>query len=113
MTPGSTRAITVDLEGVVQGWCVVYHGCPDGVHSLVDLWPHGNLVPHWLFLTGLHDGPHQLCSAVGRILGRVPAGKVFQEAPKLLTMTRLDLCQRKTKDKSKHKEIKETLGMMK
>lgn len=65
---------------MVEGWCVVYHGCPNGVHSLISLWPGGNLVPHWLFPAGLHEGPHELCSTVHRFLRSVPTGEVLQEA---------------------------------
>lgn len=59
---------------------VINHGCPYGIHSLVRLWSGCDLVPHYVFSAGVHNGSHQLRSIVRRLLRRVPAGVILQEA---------------------------------
>lgn len=80
LTTVYSQAFTIGLQGMAEGWCVVHHGCPNGIHSLVCLWASGYLIPHGLFSAGLHQFPHQLCSTVCQFLRGVPAGKVLQEA---------------------------------
>lgn len=71
--------LTKAPKTVVKRWCVIHHGRPGGIHSLVNLWASSNLIPGWLLLAGQQKGPHELRPAIRRILGRIPASKLLQK----------------------------------
>lgn len=78
-------SLTIGLQAAAQSRRVVYHGRPNGVHSLVCLRSQSDLVPHWMFFVRLQDVFHQLCPAVCLLLRRIPTGTVLQKASQLLS----------------------------
>lgn len=77
-------SLTVGLQAAAESWRVVYHGCPNSIHSLIRLRSKSDLVPHWMFFVRLQDASHQLCPAGRFLLRRVPVGTVLQKASQLL-----------------------------
>lgn len=73
-------SLTIGLQSVAESWRVIYHSCPNSIHSLIRFRSKSDLVPHWMFFVGLHDVLHQLCPGVCLLLGRVPMGTVLQKA---------------------------------
>lgn len=76
--------LTIGLQAAAESWRVVYHGCPNSIHSLICFRSKSDLVPHWMLFVRLQDVFHQLCPAVCMLLRRIPMGTVLQKASQLL-----------------------------
>lgn len=78
-------SLTIGLQAAAESWCVVYHGRPNSIYSLIRFRSKSDLVPHRMFFVSLQDVFHQLCPAVCFLLRRIPVGTVLQKASQLLS----------------------------
>lgn len=90
-------SLTIGLQAAAESWRVVYHGCPNSIHSLIRFGSKSDVVPHWMFFVRLQDVSHQLCPAVCLLLRRIPMGTVLQEASQLLGTPRICLPKENTR----------------